>query len=172
MPNFTLKFRLRGGAIGSLPISMAAWDLLSHAVPRISEYGRFVVFDSGRSRLAINLDHVIHAQLLDDEDRQIPVPRRTPAAAVRVFMAGFREAQSFDVDPDTELFTNYDANEGDVQLQEFLHWLTLPHVDRRVVHFNASDGGKVFLLTADVAMVTIPIDKLMYTALDDDSPEA
>lgn len=164
MPNFTLKYRLRGGAIGSLPITMAAWELLSHAIPRRNEYGRFVVFDSERLRLAINLDHLIHAQLLDDEDLTVPIAPGIPADVVRVFMSGLREAQSFDVDPDTDLFTNYEANEEDVQLQEFLHWLTLPHVDRRVVHFSASDGSKVFLLSADVAMVTIPIDKLMHAA--------
>jgi len=57
------------------------------------------------------------------------------------------------------------------QLREFLFRLTLPHINPRIVHFNASDGGKVFLLSADVAMVTIPIDKLMYMASDDASSE-
>ena len=167
-----LKYQLRGGATGSLPISGDGYDRLWRAILLGDQNGRFVVFDSSDQRVALNLDHLIYAQLLLDVDPPRPDPRVAPQILIQVFHADLPTPQLFHASADTDLMFDYDADEENVQLQEFLFRLTLPHINPRIVHFNASDGGKVFLLSADVAMVTIPIDHLMHTALDATPPEA
>ncbi|SRR5260221_1910721 len=159
-----LTYRLRGGATGLLPITKEARDFLWRTIPFGDQNGRFVVFDSESRRVAINLDHLIHAQLVIDELLPCPESREPLDAGLQVFLAVSPDPLVFEVDPDTDVLNNYDAEEEDVQLQEFLFRLTLPHLDPRVVHFNVVDEEKVLLLTADVAMVTIPLDALMLTA--------
>ena len=97
-----------------------------------------------------------------------PETREPPGAVFQVFLSISPEPLEFEVEPDSDLLTNEHANDDDVQLQDLLYRLGLPHADPPVIHFEAIDHEEVLLLTADVAMVSIPWDALMLTTTSDD----
>jgi hypothetical protein len=129
IPDCALRYQLRGGATGLLPISNETRGLLWRAIYQRDDHGRFVVFDSENRRVAINLDHLVYAQFAVDELLSWPETRDPPEAAFQVFLSISPEPLEFDVDPDSDLLTNEHANDDDVQLQDLLFRLDLPHAE-------------------------------------------
>jgi hypothetical protein len=163
IPDCALRYRLRGGATGLLPISNETRGLLWRAIYQRDDNGRFAVFDSENRRVAINLDHLVYAQFVFDELLSWPYDREVPEAAFQVFLSISPEPLEFEVDSDSDLLSNEHANDDDVHLQDLLFTLDLAHAEPPLIHFEAVDHEEVILLTADVAMISIPWADLMLT---------
>src|SRR5438105_3302545 len=137
IPDCALRYQLRGGATGLLPISNKTRGLLWRAIYQRDDHGRFAVFDSENRRVAINLDHLVYAQFVVDELLSWPETRELPDAVFQVFLSISPEPLEFEVEPDSDLLTNEHADEDEVQLQDLLFRLDLPHADPPVIHFEA-----------------------------------
>lgn len=150
---WTFKYRLRVGATGSLPISGTEKDRLFGAVQRF-EIGSFVVFDSERSTIVLNMDHLIFCHFLPDPPSRMH-PERTQSNEVNVFIAGSSEPFLFEVEADEH---DTDDLEELGQFEDLI--FTAEHLSDEanvVFHIEDVDGQDAFFRASDIAMIQIPL---------------
>jgi len=150
---WTFKYRLRGGATGSLSISGTEKDHLFSAVQR-DEIGSFVVFDSEGSTIVLNMDHLIFCHFRSDPPNRMH-PERERINEVKVFIVDSSAPFHFEVEAD-------EHDEGDPepfgQFEELV--FTAEHASSEanvVFYFKDVDGEEAFFRASDIAMIQIPL---------------
>jgi hypothetical protein len=150
---WTFKYRLRGSATGSLPISGTEKDRLFEAVQRC-EIDSFVVFDSEGATIVLNMDHLIFCHFLFDSPLTLH-PERELINEVKVFLGDSSEPLRFEVEADEHVMDNPD------ELGQFENlFFTAEHSAGEtnvIFHFEDVDGEDAFFRASDTAMIQIPL---------------
>lgn len=174
------KYRLRGGAEGVRPVSSNEKQRLWHAVQG-SGSEPFVVFDSEKTRIILNLNHLIFCQFLFES--WVRIASRIPDAEVTkedddmgwgpvsVYLADSPEPLNFDVDPDGPIPTDLAEDEGQFRSLVFAADSLSEDDSDEVLYFTDGDGETAFFRAWDVAMIEIPLPVLKPDLLDDTEEE-
>ncbi|WP_425088181.1 helix-turn-helix transcriptional regulator [Stappia sp.] len=157
--HWMLKYRLRGGATGILPISgpdrKRLWSLVQ------GDENRFAVFDSGDRRQAINLKHLLYChflfeafpvQIAEDDD----MGTDDLDSSISITFADNSEPLVFPVEPDRLPLSDEAAEWEDVQLQNLFFDLEIGAEER--LRFADLDGEVAFFRTEDIAFLSAPIE--------------
>jgi transcriptional regulator with XRE-family HTH domain len=173
-----LKYRLRGGQHGVLPISgpekHRLWDVLQHEPKDLG----FVVFDSGSKQIAINSKHLLFWHFLfdpnwgqRDRDEDDSEPRFEGAGNLNFFLADGTRL-GFDVDHDTEKYSVEAENDDQCQFQMLMLDLDGLGEDQEVINFMDVDGETAFIRTSEIALVEIKLSVVEPDIDADDDSEA
>lgn len=169
--HWMLKYRLRGGATGIVPISgpdrRRLWSLIQ------GDENSFAVFDSEDRRYAINLKHLQYCHFLFEafpiqtaEENSLGTEDLTDS--ISIILADAAEPLNFSVDPDRLALSDEDAVWEDAQLQDLFFHLEIGAEER--LHFADIDGEVAFFRTEDIALLSVPIshvEPLIETDADD-----
>ncbi|MGH9890463.1 MAG: helix-turn-helix transcriptional regulator [bacterium] len=150
-----LKVRLVGGAEVSLPISGVDRDRFRHKIASLDDSAPFLVFESGKHHIALNLIHVEYVQETSEPDAELSEWAETGLDDddVTVYLADAEKAVSFSPYPD-ETDPN---NEDDVGSFHHILFMAESHVDEyQFFGFLDFDGEQVFLNARRVALLAIP----------------
>jgi hypothetical protein len=158
-----LKYRLRGGHKGVLPISgpekHRLWEVLQYEIKDLG----FVVFNSGSKQIAINSRHLLFWHFLFDpnwgqRDRdEDELKSRSEGAENLNFYLADGSRLGFDVDSDTEKYRVEAENEDQCQFQMLILDLDGLGEDQDIVSFMDADGETAFLRTSEIALVEIEL---------------
>ncbi|MGJ0510042.1 MAG: helix-turn-helix transcriptional regulator [Methylocystis sp.] len=172
-------YKLHGGASGCLIVSgpekkrLWRWVQEEEAGPHM-----FVVFDSEDRRYAMNLDHLMFCQFLFDPPfRKLggsttDTGDETGSNELVLYFADSPTPQRFEIDPDLSSSGDEEAEEHKVQLQQLFG--TMEYGGSQKLHFVDVDGESVFVSSADVSMLSMPLSAVeptlreAYRAADDE----
>jgi putative transcriptional regulator len=153
---WTIRYRMRGGAEGSFPISGPDRRRLKTILHDEAEQG-FVVLPSTDRQYALNLKHLVFCQLLFDRPSDEDVATQEKSHEVHFYLADQREPLCFDVDPDTSLLGEQEDPEPiSVQLQDLFFYAELG-ASRHRLNFVDEDGERAFFRPDDVSMFSVPL---------------
>ena len=150
---WTFSYRLRGGAMGSLPIRSTEKDRLFDALERL-EIGSFVVFDSDGSTSVLNINHLTFCQFLSNPSNRMH-PEQAQRADVKVFLADSSEPFLFEVNTDEH------DRDGLGELGQFEDLIfTAEHASgeaNAMFYFKDIGGKAAFFRASEIAMIQIPL---------------
>ena len=167
------KYRLRGGAEGSLLISGMEKRRLFGAVQRCEGYiDSYLVFESEETRIILNLDHLTVCQFRFDLPN-MRIRDREQVEEVKVFMADCSEPLVFGVDAD-----QWDRDDPE-KLGQFGQLTFMAEhstgEDNKVLHFTDVHGEEAFFRAKDIAMIQIPlwvVDPDLLDAVDEETDQS
>ena len=150
---WTFGYRLRGGSTGSLPISGTEKDRLFGAVQQL-EIDSFVVFDSQKSTIVLNMNHLIFCHFLSNPSNRMH-PGRARLNEVKVCMADSSEPFLFEVNADEH---NPDDLEELGQFEEMVFMAEHASGEANAMfYFKDIEGKEVFFRASEVVMIQIPL---------------
>jgi transcriptional regulator with XRE-family HTH domain len=158
---WSLKLRLRGGAVVVYPISSHDRNRFFSSIQDTGKSGvRFFVAHSTSCAFAVNLDCVTFAHFLFDAPGRGGGPE--VAEIARVFVGGARSPLFFDVNPDEG-----DERDG-APLQDLLAELDL-HVERNdFVWLDDVDGERAMFRAQTLALLELPLWAVVQMNIDDE----
>jgi hypothetical protein len=149
---WAFKYQLRGGVNGVLPLIDIEKKRVLRAVRRDRPNETFAVFDSGETRIVLNLDHLTFCHFLFHPDKLVR-PDRHPPEEIQVSMADSNEPLFFEV---ADVWNTDDAEEAAQFAQIIATAKSLLRGEDEVFHFTDGGGEQAFLRANDVAMIRIP----------------
>lgn len=172
----TLRFCLTGGTWRCLPISGAERTRLWNLTQSFEAPDRFIVFDSGPRRYAINSKYLTALQFLFDPIFENAVEKPEDDEAnfrVEFVMAGGGEPLTFHVDPDTASIDDEAADGREVQMQDLFFYAEMG--TDAWFRFTDADGEPACIRTDMVCMFSVPLvalnPDLLAASLEDDEDE-
>jgi hypothetical protein len=152
---WTLKYRIRNGLSGLFQIPSDEKRRLWGVLQSGSDECSFVVFDTKSDRIALNRGHLIFWQFLFDPAFDVPSVERS--RQVVAYSSTSLEPLAFGVDADQFEKGESDDNEDGSQLQQLFFELETSSEADDVVSFLDEDGERVFLRSADIALLSVPL---------------
>lgn len=167
------KYRLRGGATGSVEITKQEKDRLFGLVQRNDSMGddgvSFVVFDSLGQRVILNLDHLIFCHFLFEAFQGTDKStEREESHEVSVILAGDPSPLQFIAAPDETDLSNETADYWAAQFQNICYFAQTAPDKNTMFSFLDVEGETAFFRGPDVAMMTIPLVLLDPELMDDE----
>jgi hypothetical protein len=161
---WSVRYRLRGGAQGVLAISGPEQNRLWRLLDPHNDEDAFMVFDAGDQRYAINPLHLTFCHLCFDAP--FDEIERTEDQADGVYEAHFWLADSaepltFRVEPDTASIDDDEAADAACQLQDLFYYAESGTETR--LKFTDEDGEKAFFRVKDVAMFSVSLEAVEPT---------
>ena len=154
LTQWTFGYRLRGGAMGSLPIRSTEKDRLFDELEQF-EMGSFVVFDSEGSTIVLNINHLTFCHFLSNPPSRTYPERAHFNNKVKVFIADSSEPFLFEVNAD-----EYDGDDlEEIGLLEQIIF-TAEHAScgaNAMFYFKDVSGKEVFFRASETAMIQIPL---------------
>lgn len=160
------RYRLRGGAEGILPLAGSDKDYLWHQLHRTDSENYFVVFDSGETRVLVNLNHLIYGHIvwevpriaLDDQHdgEWDALGFGLQGHTLSVYLVDSSSALYFTVEPDEPLEGDLMEDEGQFRLLVSLVKFALQEDTDEVFSFDGDEEDTIFLRASDIAMIKIP----------------
>ena len=172
------RFRLRGGAEGVLPVSGLESNQLWDALHRNDPDHYFVGFNSEKTQVVLNLNHLIYGHIvwevpalkLAEEDNRDwdALGWGLEEDPLSVYLADAPKPLYLAVEPDEPLEGDPMEDEGQFRQLVRLAESALQEETDEVISFEGDEGDTAFLRASDVAMIKIPLTVLYPDPWEDE----